>query len=91
MVRETMAWYRCDVCGRRGLFYTCRHGARTLHLCPYCLVILHGVLRLRCGQEARELLSALSTSTPVRASGAELAERVRERLSRSSMSRASRR
>jgi len=78
MGRETMAWYKCDVCGRRGLFYECRWGARKVHVCPYCLIALSGIVPLRCGREAREFLENLRRQA---IGGREdLAERVREKL-----------
>jgi len=90
MVRETMAWYRCDICGRRGLFFYCRLGARKLHVCPYCLLALSNIAPLRCSQEAREYLERVRA--PISWAGESLAERVRERLEDgASRSRASRR
>ena len=73
-----MAWYKCDVCGRRGLFYECRLGARRIHVCPYCLLALSELVPLRCGREARELIENLRR----RAMGGreDLADRVREKL-----------
>ncbi len=48
MPRNTMNWYRCDVCGRRGAVYPCQLGARRINLCPYCIMVFETVRGFRC-------------------------------------------
>ncbi len=40
MDRNTLAWYRCSVCGRKGAVYECSLGGNRLLLCPYCALAL---------------------------------------------------
>ena len=36
MPRNTLAWERCDSCGRRAATSPCMIGGRRYNLCPYC-------------------------------------------------------
>jgi len=38
--RNTLAWYRCSVCGRKGVVYECILGGSRVSLCPHCAVTL---------------------------------------------------
>lgn len=72
MDRNTLAWYRCNICGRKGAVYECSLRGEKLLLCPNCALILRATCRgLRFLQarttvkvrrvEADDLLSRVET------------------------------
>jgi hypothetical protein len=42
--RITLAWSRCEICGRHAPVWQCRIGSRRVNACLHCIV----TLRLRC-------------------------------------------
>ncbi|MCE4627798.1 MAG: hypothetical protein F7C34_01425 [Desulfurococcales archaeon] len=40
MPRNTLAWERCDNCGRRAATSPCMVGGRKYNLCPYCQLVM---------------------------------------------------
>jgi len=38
--RNTLAWYRCSVCGRKGVVYECLLSGARIGLCPHCAAVL---------------------------------------------------
>ncbi|MCE4620733.1 MAG: hypothetical protein F7C33_06915 [Desulfurococcales archaeon] len=55
--RNTLAWYTCDMCGRKAYVYKCRYQGRELNLCPYCMVVLAGKKGFSCGHRIVKLAS----------------------------------
>ncbi|MCE4612811.1 MAG: hypothetical protein F7C07_03130 [Desulfurococcales archaeon] len=47
-MRNTLAWSRCAVCGRKTAVFECRVGGRRLELCLFCISTLALYGKARC-------------------------------------------
>ncbi|MEB3765513.1 MAG: hypothetical protein GSR77_05050 [Desulfurococcales archaeon] len=84
----TLAWERCDLCGRRGITTRCIYGGEALNLCPYCLSVAYPRRGLSCKQLYAIIPSLRSlVTTP----NSDLINRVDQLITSKSTSRRSRR
>ncbi len=84
----TLAWERCDLCGRRGITIRCVYGGEALNLCPYCLSVAYPRRGLSCKQLYAVIPSLKSlVNTP----NSDLINRVGQLITSKSTSRSSRR
>ncbi len=48
MARNTLSWYKCSLCGRRGATFTCAVKGKVEELCIYCLATFVGIVKVTC-------------------------------------------
>lgn len=63
MARGTLAWYRCEICGRKATVFECRYNGRTISICPYCITALWGTRGFYCRIPIVGLLGKASSET----------------------------
>ncbi|MFN4045823.1 MAG: hypothetical protein ACK4H7_00590 [Acidilobaceae archaeon] len=60
-LRSTMAWVKCELCGRRGQTFECLIGKSKMSLCIYCAIAVSTTPRVACKTFLGESLKTGST------------------------------
>ncbi|MDM7275883.1 MAG: hypothetical protein P3X22_007220 [Thermoprotei archaeon] len=47
-MRSTIAWVKCELCGRRGQTFECLAGKIVVNLCIYCATVLSASPKVKC-------------------------------------------
>ncbi len=47
-MRSTIAWVKCELCGRRSQTFECKIGKVDMSLCIYCAIALSATPRVAC-------------------------------------------